>query len=46
MHWGGHVDKNLGDSFILTFLTRDELKSAAGGQDLNQDDPEKNEELL
>lgn len=21
-HWGGHVDKNLGDSFILTFTTK------------------------
>ena len=29
-HWGGYVDKNLGDSIILTFTTKEELKSAQG----------------
>ena len=38
-HWGGHIDKNLGESFILTFLTKDELKSGMAGLEINQDDP-------
>ena len=43
-HWGGYVDKNLGDSIILTFTTKEELKSAQGVD--QQEDPDKNEELL
>lgn len=39
-HWGGYVDKNLGDSIILTFTTKEELRSAQGAD--QQDDPDKN----